>query len=140
MARLVDFALALAATAVLFLVLWSPARALAQAGIPLPPGSDKAFHLLGFLALAAFWHRAWRHLGSPRLRTSLTIALAAAVTELGQLRVPGRSAEALDLLADLAGLAIFLLWLSWSGKRAISSAGTSSTSPAAAPEKPHESQ
>ena len=68
-----------------------------------PPGSDKVVHLLLFGALAATAR--WRF--GALLPALVAVAAYAPVSELVQaLLLPGRSGEPLDVVADLAGVAL----------------------------------
>lgn len=73
----------------------------------LPAGSDKVLHFLAYAILGALWMRALRP-GPGRAGVGLLLATAlaagfGAVDEWHQSFVPGRSADVLDLLADLLG-------------------------------------
>lgn len=108
---------------------WLPASAwaaliLAVSSIPgrdltIPPGSDKFGHLgeygvLGVLAAFALGRGA-----SMRARAASwgAVALFAALDELHQVLIPGRSADPLDWLADVAGATLGMLalaaWHRW---------------------------
>lgn len=71
--------------------------------------SDKAAHfaaymVLGVLLVRAIGGRGWKRPGLPVVLAAAAIAAAYGATdELHQRFVPGRSSEALDLLADAAG-------------------------------------
>ena len=68
-----------------------------------PAGSDKVVHLLLFAALAATVR--WRF--GARLPALVAVAAYAPVSELVQaLLLPGRSGDPLDVVADLAGVAV----------------------------------
>lgn len=76
----------------------------------IPAGGDKPWHLIAYMGLAVVVVRALAG-GLPRrltLRTAATaIAIGAAYAasdEIHQMFVPGRSAEAADLLADVIGV------------------------------------
>lgn len=88
---------------------------------PHPPpqadtGWDKANHALAFAAMALAARLGW-----PAARAA-TLAAALAgygvLIELVQAVVPGRSAEAADVLADLAGVALVLGLAGWWRRRA----------------------
>lgn len=90
---------------VLSLSLLPPAR------IPGPrwPGLDKVVHGVEFFVLAVLVSWALARGSSGRLFLRLLaaapiMALLAGLTELLQSQVPGRSAEVLDLVADLVGI------------------------------------
>ena len=76
---------------------------------PIPAGTDKPLHALAYLGLALVVVRAVVGCLSRRIdMRSATIAILitvayAATDEVHQMFVPGRSAEALDLLADTGG-------------------------------------
>lgn len=97
----VAFGLALVLTT---LILLTPASVVAAlTGVPVDdravsvPGADKLVHALLFAALALL---------APPFRLALPgLAAYAVATELLQGLVPGRSPDALDLIADLVGLA-----------------------------------
>jgi VanZ family protein len=78
----------------------------------LPAGGDKPWHLIGYMGLAVVVVRAvaggWRR-RVPAHVAGLAIAIAAAYAasdEAHQMYVPGRSAEAADLVADTIGIVI----------------------------------
>ena len=92
---------------------------------------DKLMHALAFGGVAALL---WTGLGcdAPVL-TWITVAATGAVDELHQVFIPGRSADALDALADAAGAALVVFVLhrlairrkpcaeSWARSRAVTS-------------------
>jgi VanZ family protein len=70
------------------------------------PGFDKMVHFIMFLTLAAAAHLDYDLYGRRRLLVACAAAIAfSALTEALQLLVDGRSAEMVDMLADLAGFA-----------------------------------
>lgn len=85
-----------------------------------PPGAqrlnDKALHFIGFGITAWLWCRAFRlltpraSLRSAALRGGLVSAGLGALLELWQAFLPYRSAELLDLVADVLG-ALLAAWL-----------------------------
>ena len=88
------------------------------------PAIDKLGHAALFLVLALLLDRALAGSGRRSRRESLTWTLAAvavwgAATELRQAFVPGRTAEGLDLLADVAGALAYAAaaWLSRGWRR-----------------------
>ncbi|HEX7039380.1 MAG TPA: VanZ family protein [Trueperaceae bacterium] len=68
----------------------------------LPPGSDKVAHAVAFLVLAGLLTLAT---GRPLVAAALAV-LYGASDEVHQAFVPGRSSDALDLVADTAGAAL----------------------------------
>jgi VanZ family protein len=88
----------------------------AQSNPPVPMGlSDKLLHVLAYLGLGVVVFRAvagrlsarvtWR-----RAVAALAITIGYAATdELHQMAVPGRSADALDLIADAIGAVLALI-------------------------------
>lgn len=73
---------------------------------------DKLAHFVGYGLLGALAVGGWRRAGGWPPRTWLLILVLglAALDELNQMRVPGRSAEFADWLADAAGaLTAFIL-------------------------------
>lgn len=72
--------------------------------------SDKLLHLLSFLALAALADLGWPRRGFDAVKY-LPLGLYGAATEALQHFVPGRSTSGWDLLADLAGIAVYGLLL-----------------------------
>ena len=84
---------------------------------PLPPGVDKIAHfgqygLLGILFARAFFLRPSRSFAFAWLLCALFTAAYGASDEFHQFFVPGRSADALDVLADaLGGAAGAWAWL-----------------------------
>lgn len=87
---------------------------------PQPPrefdtGWDKANHLLAFAAMTATAWRGWAHDAAGRRAGAAVIATQCALgvlIELLQSQVPGRSADAQDLVADALGIALGAL-LAW---------------------------
>mgnify|MGYP000697259071 CR=1 FL=1 len=66
--------------------------------------ADKLIHFAIYLPLGFLLARAFRERGARALLYAAALCLAAAsCDELHQILVPGRSADILDLLADLAG-------------------------------------
>ena len=89
------------------LVLFAPSGG----GEPRFPGDDKLVHLLLFASLAGTAR--WRF--GPGAAVLLAVAAYAPLSELVQAGLlPGRSGDARDVVADLAGVA--LGW-SWAGRR-----------------------
>ena len=77
---------------------------------PQIPGFDKIVHFAMFFALALAVRFDFRPIGGRRLLVALAVAAAfAAITELCQLFVPGRSCDVFDLLTDVAGFVAGLL-------------------------------
>lgn len=77
---------------------------------PRIPGFDKIIHFAMFFALALAVRYDFRPIGGRRLLVALaTMTVFAAITELCQLFVPGRSCDAFDLLTDVAGFMAGLL-------------------------------
>ncbi|MDQ7006921.1 MAG: VanZ family protein [Acidobacteriota bacterium] len=80
-------------------------------------GSDKIIHAVVFGLLAALWMRAldgWQ--GGLWGRAMLAICVTTAwgvLDEIHQAFVPGRTASALDALADLGGAVLVVGLLSW---------------------------
>lgn len=72
-------------------------------------GWDKANHAAAFAALAFCGHFAWRERAGHTARLVLALLLLGIGIEIAQRAVPGRSAEAVDLLADAAGIGIGLV-------------------------------
>lgn len=77
------------------------------------PGFDKLVHVALFAGLSL--------LAPPRRLALALLAAYAATTEALQAVVPGRSPDAIDLLADLAGLAVGALVARFTWRRADSS-------------------
>ena len=82
---------------------------------PIPEGTDKQFHLSGYLFFALVVIRAVAG-GLPRRIGARTALVAAAIAvgyaasdEFHQMFVPGRSADRYDLLADVIGVAMATL-------------------------------
>ncbi|SEE99795.1 hypothetical protein SAMN04488554_4240 [Ruania alba] len=72
-------------------------------GAPSPPGSDKALHVLIF-ALVMLTGRLARY---PSIPLAIGLAAHAGISELIQhLLLPARSGDLLDVVADLAGIAV----------------------------------
>jgi VanZ family protein len=82
-----------------------PASDLAPVGAFAFPGADKLVHVGMYGVLGALLARAVGVPPSPRTlgRLLLGVLLFAAVDEWHQRFIPGRSADVLDLVADLAG-------------------------------------
>ena len=81
-------------------------------GVRALPAADKAVHAALFFVQAALLRRALPRRGAAGERRALLASVVASTawggaTELFQRRVPGREADALDLLADFAGAAGF---------------------------------
>jgi VanZ family protein len=95
---------------VIFILTSLPAPVIPDVRIP---HADKMIHFAIYLPLGFLLARAFRHRGSRAILYAAALCLAAAsCDELHQVLVPGRSADILDLLADLAGgLAGAGLWL-----------------------------
>ncbi|MBU0928095.1 MAG: VanZ family protein [Spirochaetes bacterium] len=76
---------------------------------PSIPGFDKMVHFVMFLALAVAAHIDFFVARGGRAVAAVLAALAfSACTELAQLAVDGRSAELLDMAADMAGFSVGL--------------------------------
>jgi VanZ family protein len=79
---------------------------------PIPEDTDKQFHSMAYFFFAVVVVRAVagglpRRIGVRTAVTATAIAAAYAVSdELHQMFVPGRSAEVLDLLADVIGVGL----------------------------------
>ena len=78
--------------------------------VSIPSGADKPWHAIGYFGLASVIVRALAG-GLPRRvsRRTASLAIAIAVTygltdEIHQMFVPGRSADAADLIADAIGV------------------------------------
>ncbi len=69
---------------------------------------DKLWHLLTFATLALLSDLGWPRQGFD-VRKFLPLAFYGALTEGLQYLVPGREPSGLDLLADLAGIAVYAL-------------------------------
>ncbi|HHN75411.1 MAG TPA: antibiotic resistance protein VanZ [Acidobacteria bacterium] len=101
------------------LLLMAAIFALSQMSLPVGAtgGSDKIIHALVFGLLAGLWMRAldgWE--GGLASRALLAICVTTAwgvLDEIHQAFVPGRTASALDALADLAGAVVVVGWLTW---------------------------
>lgn len=77
---------------------------------PAFPGFDKLVHGGMFLALALAAGLDFRLAGAGRLLAALAAAsIFAALTEVSQLFVPGRSCDGYDLLGDVLGFAVGLM-------------------------------
>ncbi|HUW69722.1 MAG TPA: VanZ family protein [bacterium] len=73
------------------------------------PGFDKLVHSGMFMALALAVCLDFRLVGVRRLLSVLVAVFAfAALTEISQLFVPGRSCDGFDLVADMAGFVVGL--------------------------------
>ena len=101
---------------------------------PIPSGTDKSLHGLGYLGLAVVVVRAVAG-GLPRRVTMRAMATAVAITvgyavtdEVHQMFVPGRSADMYDLFADVmgAGVGTFACWAWGIMARQSTSQGTAS--------------
>ncbi len=92
------------ALAVQLVVLYAPRAP----GTPLFPGSDKVVHVLVFAVPVLLLLLA----GAPARLVVVVLGLHAVVSEVVQGAVlPDRSADALDVVADLVGVAVgWLLW------------------------------
>lgn len=87
------------------ILLWLGSRPLGTGG---PAGIDKLGHVLAYGILGLLAARAWRAAGG-RPHAPVVIALAIAVglaDELNQRRVPARTADPFDLLADAIGVVV----------------------------------
>lgn len=91
-------AIAVVGTAAVAWLLLSPPDATPAA--PTFPGADKLYHAAMFGALGVAWGLATRR---RPLVVFVALAAFAVATELAQLPLPGRSADARDALADLLG-------------------------------------
>jgi len=70
------------------------------------PGFDKLVHFAMFLMLATAMHNDFHLAGKCSVSLAIAAALAfSALTEALQLKVDGRSAEFVDMIADMAGFA-----------------------------------
>jgi len=77
---------------------------------PAIPGFDKLVHGGMFLALALAAGFDFRLAGARRLLGALAVVSAfAALSEVSQLFVPGRSCDGYDLLTDMLGFAVGLV-------------------------------
>lgn len=100
------------------LALWAAAvlivGSLEFATSPLPPGSDKAAHFFMYGiggALTALARRVTRRgAGWPGL---FFVGLTAAADEVHQMTVPGRQADPMDWVADVAGALVFYALARW---------------------------
>ena len=88
----------------------------AQPSAPLPPGvTDKEGHLAAYAGLAVLTARAFAGglpalITVPAARSTLAVSIGHGIAdEIHQSFVPGRSADALDVLADAAGACLGLL-------------------------------
>lgn len=90
---------------------------------PLFPGIDKLVHMSEYSVLGFFFAKAWR-LHARRvwilvLSTALFGLLVGSADELYQRRVPGRTSDPLDTLADVLGATMgALFWLRWQRRSA----------------------
>lgn len=98
-------------TGLVLLLLWWPGAPEGLDLSGLPEGFDRLAHLVVFGPFGYLVDRAWGEgTGASRLAAVLAATvILGLVTEAGQAWVPGRSPEAGDLAADLAGA--FLGWL-----------------------------
>ncbi len=86
---------------------------------PAIPGFDKLVHGGMFLALALAAGQDFRLAGARRLLAALVAAsVFAALTEVSQLLVPGRSCDGYDLLGDVLGFVVGLALLQAAKARA----------------------
>ncbi|PKL08355.1 MAG: hypothetical protein CVV51_09420 [Spirochaetae bacterium HGW-Spirochaetae-7] len=98
---------AIVAALILVAVLLPPSALPDAPGIP---GLDKLVHFTMFIVLALATRRDFNLGGRRRLALAVIAAIAFSVlTEALQLLVDGRSAEFLDMLADIAGFAAGLV-------------------------------
>jgi VanZ family protein len=94
-------------------------------------GADKIVHLLAFGLMLPIVLRAVRH-ELPRLAPARQLLLAAlasvaagGIVEVYQAALPHRSADPLDFVADVVGVAIAaLIGWAWLGRRSIAEPGT----------------
>ena len=99
------------------------------------------FFLLGLLLSLAFQY-------TPSLtvrRTSWALAILVAVLyavsdEMHQLLIPGRSTDALDLLADTAGIALASLLGEWFRERRVAHPGSNAAKPVPSPRSKQDSE
>lgn len=107
----------------------------ALSGMSKPPGPpllynlDKLAHFSEYLGLGLLTARAlgaYARTGARALSLAVLLcALYAVSDEVHQLFVPGRSADLLDLLADVLGAGSgAALWLRWSRRTGVQPAGT----------------
>lgn len=93
-------------------LLYLGGRAVVEPGFRLPAGADKLAHALlyGLLGMLAFsgWRRAPRHAWVWPVLAAIAVG---GIDEWHQSSVPGRSAELLDWVADVAGITIAFLGL-----------------------------
>ena len=103
-----------------FVSLWAPvlfymASIFYASSLPevtLPPGGDKPWHLIGYTGFGVVVARAFaggffRRMAGSAAAVAMAFGIAyAASDELHQMFVPGRSAEAADLVADASGVII----------------------------------
>lgn len=120
--RAVDLLLPAAYMALIYL---QSSHALPDAGIDLPPLTDKLLHAAGYAVLGALLARAavlglgWPPWSWPA--AALGSALYGITDEIHQRAVPGRTASALDWVADAAGsVAGAWLLVRWQRRRALS--------------------
>lgn len=87
------------------ILLWLGSRPLGTAG---PAGIDKPGHVLAYGILGLLAARAWRAAGlRPHAAVVVTLAVTVGlVDELNQMRVPARTADPFDLLADAIGVVV----------------------------------
>jgi VanZ family protein len=76
-------------------------------------GWDKLNHLAAFAALAICAVHGWREARNARRAMLLALLAFGGIIELLQRRVPGRSAEWADLLADAIGIGVGALLAAW---------------------------
>lgn len=81
--------------------------------VPTPPlkNQDKILHFLEFLILAALLYKTFSiyNIKYPKLTAVIIGILFAAVSEIIQIYIPGRSFSSLDFLADIMGITIALV-------------------------------
>ena len=79
---------------------------------PLPPGGDKPWHLVAYLAFGVVVVRAFAgglpsRIGVRVAASAVALSVAYAITdEVHQMFVPGRSAQLTDLFADAIGICV----------------------------------
>ena len=72
----------------------------------MPEGTDKLQHLLAFAVMTPAWQLATGCRRELAMRVATGLAAFGGFIELVQLRIPGRSGEFADWLADAAGIAL----------------------------------